>query len=168
MKQQCKAEWIGFGDECSRLFMARIKQRKVMASIYFIKGHDDQRFKGFEAVSTVLTDYYKDLLGNSNHHRTGIDTRIIEMGPTLTIDQQLYLYKPFEDADIKDVFFSIPNYKSPGPDGYNSGFFKACWDGIGSLVCSAIKEFFSEGQLPSFCGQTKLILLPKVANPKKA
>ncbi|KAJ8439779.1 hypothetical protein Cgig2_029039 [Carnegiea gigantea] len=61
MKQQCKAEWIGFGDECSRLFMARIKQRKAMASIYFIKGHDDQRFEGFEVVSRVLTDYYKDL-----------------------------------------------------------------------------------------------------------
>jgi len=29
MKQQCKAEWIGFGDECSRLFMARVKQRKA-------------------------------------------------------------------------------------------------------------------------------------------
>jgi len=62
------------------MFTAGVKQRKAMASIYFIKGHDDQRFEGFEAVSRVLTDYYKDVLGNSNHHRTGIDTRTIEMG----------------------------------------------------------------------------------------
>ena len=80
----------------------------------------------------------------------------------------MQLCKPFEDADIKVVLFSIPNHKSLGPVGYNSGFFKACWDDIGNLVCSVIKEFFSEGQLPSFYGQTKLILLPKVANPEKA
>ena len=64
--------------------------------------------------------------------------------------------------------FSIPNFKSPGPDGYNSGFFKAYWDDIGGLVCSTIKECFSIGQIPSFYRQTKLILLPKVANPEKA
>ena len=87
MKQQCKAEWIGFGDEYSRLFMAKVKQRKARASIYFIKDHEDHTLKGFEAVSRVLTDYYTDLLGNSNHHRAGIDTNIIEMGPSLDIEQ---------------------------------------------------------------------------------
>ena len=65
MKQQSKAEWIRFGDECSRLFMARIKQRKANASIYFIKGQNNQRLEGFEAVSRVLTDYYKELLGSN-------------------------------------------------------------------------------------------------------
>ena len=60
--------------------------------------------------------------------------------------------------------FSIPNYKSLGPDGFNSGFYMASWESIGALVCSVIKEFFSKGELPSFYGETKLVILPKVTN----
>ena len=48
MKQQSKVEWIGFRDESTRQFMAKIKQRKAMASIYSIRGRDDHRVEGFE------------------------------------------------------------------------------------------------------------------------
>ena len=44
IKQQSKAEWVGYGDDCSRLFMAKIKQRKAMTCIYQLK--DKQGFMG--------------------------------------------------------------------------------------------------------------------------
>ena len=91
----------------------------------------------------------------------------MDLGKSLTIEQQLMLCQPFADSDIKKMLFSIPNHKSPGPDGYNSGFYKACWEDIGHLVCSAIQEFFAGGHLPSLYGQTKLVLLPKVPNLDK-
>ncbi|KAJ8425250.1 hypothetical protein Cgig2_015857 [Carnegiea gigantea] len=46
MKQQSKVEWIGFGDECSRHFIAKIKQRKSMQCIYQIKDKNDQWVEG--------------------------------------------------------------------------------------------------------------------------
>ena len=49
-----------------------------------------------------------------------------------------------------------------------SGFYKVIWEDIGPLVCSVIQEFFLGGHLPSFFGQTKLILLTKVPNPERA
>ncbi|KAJ8427720.1 LOW QUALITY PROTEIN: hypothetical protein Cgig2_022194 [Carnegiea gigantea] len=134
VKQQSKAEWLGFGDECTRY---------------------DQRVEGFEVVLRVMTTFYKKLLGEMDHHITHVD-------------QQIQLCLSFTDFDIKKVVFLIPNHKSPGPDGYNSAFYKACWEDIGPLVCSAIKEFFSGGHLPSFYRQTKLVLLPKVPNPQRA
>jgi len=93
---------------------------------------------------------------------------VVNLGGCLSLEQQMPICLPFSDSDIKKVLFSIPSHKSPGPDGYNSGFYKACWDDIGPLVCAAIKEFFSSGPLPSFYGLTKLILLPKISNPEKA
>ena len=36
MKHQSKVEWIGLGDECTRLFIARIKQRKAMTCNFHI------------------------------------------------------------------------------------------------------------------------------------
>ncbi|KAJ8423460.1 LOW QUALITY PROTEIN: hypothetical protein Cgig2_010792 [Carnegiea gigantea] len=41
-----------------------------------------------------------------------------------------------------EALFSIPSIKSPGPNGYNSGFFQDSWKQIGNLVCDAVKEIF--------------------------
>ena len=44
---------------------------------------------------------------------------------TLSIEQQFSLCKPFKETEIKQALFYIPSFKSPGLDGYNSGFYKA-------------------------------------------
>ncbi|KAJ8420414.1 LOW QUALITY PROTEIN: hypothetical protein Cgig2_018065 [Carnegiea gigantea] len=46
VKQQSKAEWISFGDECTRVFMVKMKQRKAWTSIYHINDQHDQRVEG--------------------------------------------------------------------------------------------------------------------------
>jgi len=66
IKQQCKAEWLSFGDECSRVFMAKMKQRKAWTCIYHIRDQHEQRVEGFEAVSKVMTNFYQKLLGEKN------------------------------------------------------------------------------------------------------
>ena len=87
------------------------------------------------------------------------------MGNCLTLDHQLKLCAPFSDQDIKKAIFLIPNHKSPCPDRYSSGFFKATWDVTRSMVCATANQFFASSQMPPFLGQPKLVLLPKVHNP---
>ncbi|KAL0455067.1 UNVERIFIED_CONTAM: hypothetical protein Slati_0845900 [Sesamum latifolium] len=41
----------------------------------------------------------------------------------------------------------IPEDKSPGPDGYSSGFFKVAWPIIGNRVTQAVLDFFLTGKL---------------------
>ncbi|KAJ8419833.1 LOW QUALITY PROTEIN: hypothetical protein Cgig2_030510 [Carnegiea gigantea] len=125
MKQQSKVEWIGFGDECSRHFMAKLKQRKAMQCIYQITDRNDQWVEGFDRVAEIMTGFYHDLLGRQEQHRSRIDLEVIGLGHTLNLDQQMRLCQPFNDNEIKQALFSIPNYKSPGLDGFNSGFYKA-------------------------------------------
>jgi len=60
------------------------------------------------------------------------------MSNSLTVEQQLAICAPFTEKDIKDAIFSIPNTKSPGPDGFSSGFFKTTWHITGRLVIDAI------------------------------
>ncbi|KAJ8453404.1 hypothetical protein Cgig2_008288 [Carnegiea gigantea] len=73
MQRQSKAEWIGLGNECTRMFMARIKQRKAMTCIFHIRDTNGQRVEGFKAVSDVMTSFYQDLLGRIEYHRTCVD-----------------------------------------------------------------------------------------------
>ena len=83
------------------------------------------------------------------------------MGPVLTLEQQLLLCSPITKEAIKSALFSIPGIKSPGPDGFNSTFYKTAWDHVGPLVSAAIEQFFATSSLPSYYGCTKLVLLPK-------
>ena len=74
----------------------------------------------------------------------------------------------FEGRDIKEAMFFIYLVKSPSPDGYNSSFFKARWNKIGSKLRKAVKEFFSSGEMLKEWNETKLLLIPKVDNPTYA
>lgn len=51
--------------------------------------------------------------------------------------------------------------KTPGADGYTSGFFKAGWALLGSEVISSISAFLYTGFLPSATNATVLCLVPK-------
>ncbi|GJR34281.1 RNA-directed DNA polymerase, eukaryota, reverse transcriptase zinc-binding domain protein [Tanacetum coccineum] len=51
------------------------------------------------------------------------------------------------DSEIKKAVFDIDDAKAPGLDGFTSAFFKKSWMIIGKDVCSAIKDFFTNGKL---------------------
>lgn len=98
-----------------------------MASyIYAIQGVDGQEMVGFDQVRHALTDYYINMIGKKVEQRDQVDFRLIQQGPFLTQEHQIQLTAPFLENDIKAALFSIPNIKSPGPDGFSSGFYKAC------------------------------------------
>lgn len=70
------------------------------------------------------------------------------------------LIKEVTEEEIKVVLFTMPNNKSPGPDGYTSEFFKKTWPMVGKDVIVAIKSFFEKGFLPKGLNATILALIP--------
>ena len=90
---------------------------------------------GFQAVADVMIEFYQKLLGEQNTNHAHVSQKIMEAGPILNIEQQLTVCSAITNEEIKEVIFSIPNEKSPRPDGYSSGFFKATWGELGPLVC---------------------------------
>lgn len=56
--------------------------------------------------------------------------------------------KEVTDEEIQKVLFSMPNKKSPDPDGFTSEFFKVSWNIIGKHFLIAIKSLFEKGFLP--------------------
>ncbi|KAJ8421922.1 LOW QUALITY PROTEIN: hypothetical protein Cgig2_025977 [Carnegiea gigantea] len=135
IRQQSKCEWLKYGDECSRLFFAQAKKRKIVSYIYSLKDAIGVQAEGFKEVGHLLFKFYEENLGQQE--RKPLSEVIISQGLVLTCEQQLSLCVPFTDKDIKEAIFSIPNHKSPGPDGYSSGFFKTTWAQTGPMVCSA-------------------------------
>jgi hypothetical protein len=46
---------------------------------------------------------------------------------SLTDEDNAALLEPFTEEEIRDTVWSCDDNKSPGPDGFNINFLKACW-----------------------------------------
>ncbi|CAN1133414.1 Transposon TX1 uncharacterized 149 kDa protein [Linum perenne] len=106
--------------------------------------------------------FYKSLLCESSVVQTHHLERFFKL--TLTDAQADELYRPVGREEIKNIVFSIPNEKSPRPDGYKAGFYKDSWNIVGDEVCDVISSFFDKSYMPPFVNSIALALIPKVKN----
>ncbi|KAJ8441609.1 hypothetical protein Cgig2_023762 [Carnegiea gigantea] len=83
--------------KCTSSFFAKVTQRK-MANFISIHNKEGKKVERYEEVAKIIA------------------SRVL-----LFVEQQLELYKPFNDNKIKHVMFSMPHNKSPRLDGYSSG-----------------------------------------------
>ncbi|XP_074277993.1 uncharacterized protein LOC141601599 [Silene latifolia] len=164
LRQKSKAHWIQEGDCNTAYFHGVIKARRNKNSIFQIKDHKDTLCNDEPGIQEAFLSYYKMLLG-SNGHTTRISSEIVQQGKTCTDQHCLILMEPVTKEEIKEVMFSLPNDKAPGPDGYSSKFFKDSWEIIGDDICDAILDFFTSGSLLKQLNATTITLLPKVDRP---
>jgi len=97
IRQQRKAAWISYGDDCTRYFFAKIKQRRTATYISSIQDDQGQTRQGFLEVKEVMYKYYKRLLGRQHTARQQLDPNVIGLGNTLIVEQQLKLCAPFTE-----------------------------------------------------------------------
>jgi len=115
LQQQCKLEWIKYGDTSSKLFFAKAKQCKLATYIYSIKDANGNWVKGFDNVGKVMVEFYKRLLGHQPCTRTSVEDDILKLGPHLTIEQQVQIRKPFTEEDVKRQSYLSPILNPQGP-----------------------------------------------------
>ncbi|XP_059309987.1 uncharacterized protein LOC132061139 [Lycium ferocissimum] len=86
----------------------------------------------------------------------------------MAVERQVQLVKPYTRKEVKDAMFGININKSPGPDGFGSGFFRDTWALTGEDITEAILETLSTGKMLHQLNATSIALIPKVINPENA
>ncbi|XP_021720030.1 uncharacterized protein LOC110687717 [Chenopodium quinoa] len=136
---RAKINWLKVGDNNTRFFHNYMKQRQYKSRVIAINERDGNWCDNPEKTADAFVGYYKVLLGTNDGDRTG--------------------------CELKSALFSIPGDKAPGPDGYNSNFFKHAWSVIGEEVTDASLQFMENGKMLKEINCTTLTLIPKVENP---
>ncbi|XP_074299186.1 uncharacterized protein LOC141630235 [Silene latifolia] len=119
----------------------------------------------FLTQKSKATWYYENLLGTAGH-TTPVCVSVVHQGPICNSEHHSVLLAPVTKKEIKEAFFSIPNHKAPGPDGFSSAFFKDSWSVVGDEVCDAILDFFQSGKMLQQINHTFITLIPKIDNPQ--
>jgi len=106
--------WLNLGDTCEKYFFIKIKQRKMANFIYIINDATRRRVEGFNEGTKVMIEYYQYLLGQQRYFSDPIDTKVIDFGTSLTLDQWSKLCASYSNDDIKKAIVSIPISRLPG------------------------------------------------------
>lgn len=100
-----------------------------------------------EHIKKVATDYYKNLLGHSNHVFDDSKAARVRslLRKKITKDQKMEMQKEVSEDEIRRTILAMNSSKASGPDGYSAGFFKAAWPTVRKDVVGAVKSFFLHG-----------------------
>ncbi|XP_019223365.1 PREDICTED: uncharacterized protein LOC109205144 [Nicotiana attenuata] len=138
LQQMSKATWIRLGDDNTKYFHSVIKHRKLKQAITQLKDSSGLWQTYLDTIAGIFVDYYKNLLGRKATERVKAFSSIIKNGNSLSEAQQQEIMQPFLEREVKQAMFQIDNNKSPGPDGFGSGFYKAAWPIVGREITATV------------------------------
>ncbi|KAL9232282.1 hypothetical protein vseg_007409 [Gypsophila vaccaria] len=141
LAQKSKMKWIEGGDTNSAFFHGIIKGRRDANSVYMIEDRHGQVWDSPEGIKGTFLDFYHQLVGK-RQDTSKVHKKIIDHGPKCTEELNACLLAHVTGIEIKYIILSIPDIKSPGPDGFTSKFFKDASPVIGEDVIAAVQDFF--------------------------
>ncbi|KAJ8433455.1 hypothetical protein Cgig2_014496 [Carnegiea gigantea] len=109
IRQQYKAEWITYGDECLRYFFAKAKQSKTALYIFEIQYEQGRLAQGFPVLATIMQQFYKGLWGEHNTQRSKpskIPNCVSKCTPTL--QKQCLDVTGFQEGSLPMRYLGVP------------------------------------------------------------
>ncbi|XP_050207374.1 uncharacterized protein LOC126656799 [Mercurialis annua] len=165
-KQKSRMQWICLGDQNTKFFHICIKQREARKRIVAIRSAEGVVIEDNDKIKDEILRHYMKFIGSAEQNRTNTNPAIFDYGHMLDDGDRDYLDAVVLDDEIKSSLFDINGDKAPGPDGYNSNFFKKSWSIIGEDIIDAVKDFFRSGIMLKQANATVISLIPKINDPK--
>lgn len=75
------------------------------------------------------------------------------------------LLASFTTEEVEIALKNMQLLKSPGPDGFATGFYQNSWHLMGREVCANVLDFLNAGNFDPDANKTYIALIPKKKNP---
>jgi hypothetical protein len=160
-RQRARLKWLKLGDANTKFFHSRATHRRAKNRIHTL--HSDA---GIATTPTELEEtifhHLHSFMGTSLPCSEHFDWTQLNLPKPDLSD----LTRPFTMDELKTAVFESPPDKSPGPDGFSGGFFRASWSVIKEDLLAATNKFYDLND-PSFdsLNTAFVILLPKKDQP---
>ena len=97
-------------------------------------------------MASVASEFFKSLYTKDENVES--DQLLSSLDERVSREMNDMLCKEFSDEEIGDALFQISLLKAPGPDGFPARFFQHNWGLVKEDIIRAVKQFFSDGDMP--------------------
>lgn len=162
--QKSRITWLKYGDQNTVFFHKIVQTRTSFNAIRKLVLQNGAIITDPTEIKQAAANYFAHFLGPSESPIP--NESIIDLSDLLEFrcpdHTAALLVHPISEAEIRNVLFSMPSNKAPGPDGYPVEFYRAAWPIINRDFTIAVQSFFIYGFLPKGVNATTLALIPKV------
>ncbi|KAM6561714.1 hypothetical protein CsatA_030953 [Cannabis sativa] len=162
-RQRSKQLWLQAGDQNTKYFHACASTRKRSNQIDRLKNDDGLWVDWDNGLPDVMRRYYTELFTSSCSNWQRVIDCVV---PRVSEDQNRDLLMVVEEEEVRRALFQMHPDKSPGPDGFNPGFYQKHWDIVGKDITTLVQRFFSCGEFPDYLIHTNVVLIPKKSHPE--
>jgi len=157
IRQRSRLTYIRCGDANTKFFHSRANARRRKNYIHCL--HTDGGITvAHQDKEKVIHDYFRNHIGSAALRDSTINWQALGYNQHDLSDLEV----PFSQDEIKNIVYSMPSDKAPGPDGFTGAFFKACWETIKDDVMAAMNSLFTlNAQGFEWLNSASIILLPK-------
>ncbi|KAJ9557691.1 hypothetical protein OSB04_012305 [Centaurea solstitialis] len=138
-RQRAKLKWAKEGDENSKLFHTACKFRERRNHIQGLSIHGTWS----ENPDEIKRKQFKKISG----------------------EEAKKLENKFSEEEVWSALNDCGCNKSPGPDGFTTGFLKKFWDIIKKDFLAVMNWFWEKEAISDGCNSSFVTLVPKVTNP---
>jgi len=160
-KQRGKIRWVKEGDAGTKFFHAHATIRNRKNKIPTIQNRNGILVQHHDDKATLLWESFKERLGVSDYTRM-----LLDLDDLIQPDDDLSsLEEDFSRQEIDEIVSRLPNNKSPGPDGFNNEFLKACWPLIAEDFYKLFAVFHDSEVCLRSINSSHITLIPKIDGP---
>ncbi|KAJ9548768.1 hypothetical protein OSB04_021311 [Centaurea solstitialis] len=160
-RQRAKLKWAKEGDENTKLFHAASKLRERRNRIQGINIQGTWSEKP-EEIKKFVFEFFKKKFSKQNVLRAKLRMNRLKRIPE---EEASMLERRFTEEEVWIALNDCGNNKSPGPDGFTTGFLKKFWGIIKGDLMAALDWFWEKEDLSSGCNSSFVTLIPKNTRP---
>jgi hypothetical protein len=155
-RQRAKKHWATQGDRNTSFFHNAVLKRKRRNRIVSIKDARGNNLFDPEDIANEFVDYFKNIFRSlcPNNDRPFMNTSHPQ-------GEQDFTNSIPDKQEVWEILKSMRRNASPGPDGFNVGFYISAWSWIGEDVTNLVRNFYNMGNLPPRLNETQIVLIPK-------
>lgn len=161
-----KSEMMEVGDSNTRFFYSSLRERRSRNNILILNSRDNVKLEDDKAIAAECIDFFDSIFTKeTSSDASEAFIELLNIDKMVSVDDVVDLVKPVIRDEIVVALSSIHSTKSPGPDGFNSYFFKFSWSIVGDDFVAAVQNFFKSGKMLKEINCTFITLLAKCDNP---
>ncbi|KAF7842169.1 reverse transcriptase [Senna tora] len=160
---KARLDWMSLGDSNTSFFHASVIMRRRINRISALKDNvGNWVFEG-EGIKHLIVNYFDFCFKESPVSNFPFNLNLSPLSNTLFAD----LNKIPSNEEIRLALWSLKPFKAARFDGFQPGFFQACWEFMGEKICREIKMRFQLSNIPPDWNKSLICLIPKINNPSE-